>query len=29
MKGHVFRRGRTWSYKFDGPADPVTGERRS
>jgi integrase len=28
MIGHVFRRGKTWSYKFDGPAEPVTGKRR-
>jgi hypothetical protein len=28
MSGHVFRRGSTWSYKFDGPPDPVTDRRR-
>ena len=28
MKGTVFKRGKTWSYKFDGPPDPLTGERR-
>jgi integrase len=28
MKGHVFPRGRKWSFKFDGPPDPLTGERR-
>jgi hypothetical protein len=28
MTGHVFRRGKTWSYKFNGPPDPLTGERR-
>ena len=28
MSGHVFRRGSSWSYKFDGPSDPITGRRR-
>lgn len=28
MKGHVFKRGTKWSYKFDGSADPLTGKRR-
>jgi len=28
VKGHVYRRGKTWTYIFDGPPDPLTGERR-
>lgn len=28
MKGHVFKRGTKWFYKFDGSADPLTGKRR-
>jgi len=28
MKGHVYRRGKTWTYKYDGPPDPLTGKRR-
>jgi hypothetical protein len=28
VKGHVYRRGKTFTYVFDGPADPLTGERR-
>jgi integrase len=27
MKGHVYLRGRTYTYVFDLPADPLTGER--
>src|SRR6266545_1570708 len=27
MRGHVFRRGKSWTYKFRGPADPLTGKR--
>lgn len=27
MKGHVYRRGKTYTYVFDGPPDPLTGER--
>ncbi len=27
MKGHVYRRGDTWSYRFDGDADRLTGIR--
>jgi integrase len=28
MKGHVYRRGSTWAYRFDIDADPLTGARR-
>ena len=28
MKGHVYRRGDTWSYLFDIDPDPLTGKRR-
>ena len=28
MKGHVYRRGKSWSYLFDIEADPLTGKRR-
>lgn len=28
MKGHVYQRGNTWTYIFDGPPDPLTQERR-
>ncbi len=28
MKGHVYRRGKTWSYLFDIDPDPLTGKRR-
>jgi integrase len=28
MKGHVYRRGRSWSYLFDIEPDPLTGRRR-
>jgi integrase len=28
MKGHVYRRGKNWSYLFDIEADPLTGVRR-
>jgi integrase len=28
VKGHVFKRGKTYTYKFDGPPDPLTGIRR-
>ena len=28
MKGHVYRRGRAWSYIFDIDPDPLTGKRR-
>jgi integrase len=28
MKGHVYRRGKTWSYLFDIEPDPLTGQRR-
>lgn len=28
MKGHVYRRGNTWSYLFDVEPDPLTGRRR-
>jgi len=28
MKGHVYRRGGTWSYRFDIDPDPLTGRRR-
>src|SRR6266536_5186347 len=28
MKGHVYRRGSTWAYRFDVDADPLTGVRR-
>lgn len=27
MKGHVYKRGQTYTYVFDGPPDPLTGER--
>jgi integrase len=27
MKGHVYKRGNSWTYVFDGPPDPLTGER--
>ena len=28
MKGHVYRRGKAWSYLFDIEPDPLTGKRR-
>jgi integrase len=28
MKGHVYRRGNSWSYMFDIEPDPLTGKRR-
>jgi integrase len=28
MKGHVHKRGRTYTYVFDGPPDPLTDERK-
>ncbi|GAA4207486.1 site-specific integrase [Actinocatenispora rupis] len=28
MKGHVHKRGKTYTYVFDGPPDPLTGERK-
>ncbi len=28
MKGHVYKRGNTFTYVFDGPPDPLTGERK-
>jgi len=28
MKGHVYQRGKTWTYVIDLPPDPVTGKRR-
>lgn len=28
MKGHVYKRGKTFTYMFDGPPDPLTGERK-
>jgi len=28
MKGHVYRRGKNWSYMFDIEPDPLTGKRR-
>ncbi len=28
MKGHVYRRGKTWSYRFDIDPDPLTGRRQ-
>jgi integrase len=28
MKGHVYRRGDTFTYVFDGPPDPLSGERK-
>ena len=28
MKGHVYRRGKNWSYLFDIDPDPLTGKRR-
>jgi Arm DNA-binding domain/Phage integrase, N-terminal SAM-like domain len=28
MKGHVYKRGKTWSYRFDGDKDPLTGKRQ-
>jgi integrase len=28
MKGHVYRRGKAWSYLFDIDPDPLTGKRR-
>jgi integrase len=28
MKGHVYRRGSKWAYRFDIDADPLTGARR-
>jgi integrase len=28
MKGHVYRRGRTFTYIIDGPSDPLTGKRQ-
>ncbi|MFC0526268.1 tyrosine-type recombinase/integrase [Phytohabitans kaempferiae] len=27
MKGHVYRRGKTFTYVFDGPPDPLSGKR--
>jgi len=28
MKGHVYKRGKKWSYLFDIDPDPLTGARR-
>src|SRR5215475_7046537 len=28
MKGHVYRRGKSWSYLFDIEPDPLSGRRR-
>lgn len=28
MKGHVYKRGKAWSYLFDIEPDPLTGKRR-
>ena len=28
MKGHVYKRGKCWSYLFDIEPDPLTGKRR-
>jgi integrase len=28
VKGHVYQRGKKWSFMFDGPPDPLTGKRR-
>ena len=28
MKGHVYRRGKSWYYRFDIEPDPLTGKRR-
>ena len=28
MKGHVYRRGKNWSYLFNIDPDPLTGKRR-
>ena len=28
MKGHVYKRGKTWYYRFDIEPDPLTGKRR-
>ena len=28
MKGHVYKRGKNWSYLFDIDPDPLTGKRR-
>ena len=28
MKGHVYKRGKNWSYRFDIEPDPLTGKRR-
>ncbi|HEY9746131.1 MAG TPA: Arm DNA-binding domain-containing protein, partial [Oculatellaceae cyanobacterium] len=28
MRGHVYQRGKTWTYVIDLPRDPVTGKRR-
>jgi integrase len=28
VKGHVYKRGKTFTYVFDGPPDPLTGERK-
>ena len=28
MKGHVYKRGKNWSYLFDIEPDPLTGKRR-
>ena len=28
MKGHVYKRGKSWSYLFDIEPDPLTGKRR-
>ena len=27
MKGHVYKRGDTWTYRFDTDPDPLTGIR--
>ena len=28
MKGHVYKRGKSWYYRFDIEPDPLTGKRR-
>jgi Arm DNA-binding domain len=28
MKGHVYKRGKNWSYLFDIEPDPLTGKRQ-
>ena len=28
MKGHVYKRGKTWAYWFDIDPDPLTGKRQ-